>query len=112
MQKFLVLYMAPMASMDVMMKEMTPEKAKEGMNEWQQWMDAHKTSFVDMGAPAGKNLRVTAGGALDARNEVTGYSVMQGESREAIAEMFKGMGHFQIPGAYIEVMPLVDMSKM
>ncbi len=102
--------MAPLAAMDEMMKNMTAEKAKEGMAEWQKWMDDHKDSFIDMGAPAGKNLRVTATGAEDHRNEISGYSIMQAESREALAEMFKGMGHFDIPGAYIEVMPLVDMS--
>jgi len=111
MQKFLVLYMAPLASMDAMMRDMNEEKAKKGMDEWSKWMADHKDMFADMGAPAGKNLRVTAQSASEVRNEINGYSIVHAESREAAAKMFEGMGHFDIPGAYVEVMPLVDMSQ-
>ena len=107
-----MLYNAPTASMEAMMKGMTPEQQKASMGEWMQWMDEHKASFVDMGAPVGKNKRVTQGGVADVRNEVGGYSIVQAESQEAAAKLFEGMGHFQIPGAYIEVMRLADMGKM
>lgn len=111
MQKFLVLYGAPVAAMQEMMKTMTPEKGKQQIAEWGAWMENNKTYFVDQGAAAGKNLRVTASGASQVSNEIGGYSIMQAESAEALAEVFKGMSHFQIPGAYVEIMPLIDMSN-
>ena len=112
MQKFLVLFNAPSAAMDAMMKISTPEQKKAGMDEWKQWMEKNKASFIDTGAPVGKNLRVTASGATAVRNDVGGYSIMQAESAEALVNMLKGFGHFEIPEAYIEVMPLADMSKI
>lgn len=112
MQKFLALYMAPAAAIDDMMKNMSKEKAKEGMDEWQQWMDAHKADLVDQGTPVGKNKRVTVSGVQDMRNEVIGYSIVQADSHDAAAKLFEGMGHLKLNGAYVEVMPLVDMSKM
>ena len=112
MEKFLVLYMAPIASVEAMMKDMTPEQGKEGMEEWTNWMNERKESFVDMGAPAGKTKRVTASSIEDIKNDVTGYSIVQAESHEAAAKVFENMPHFQIRGAYVEVMRLADMGKM
>ena len=105
--------MVPVASIDEMMKTMTPELGKQGMDQWKAWMDAHKDVFVDMGAPVGRNKRVTSSGVEEVRNEVTGYSIVQAESADAAAQIFVGMmPHFEMPGSYVEVMPLADMSKM
>jgi hypothetical protein len=54
-------------------------------------------------------MRVTAAGASPVRNELGGYSIMQGESKEALAESLKGHPHFMIPEGYIEVVELVPM---
>ena len=51
MKKFLVLYMAEGAEFEKMMRNSTPETRKKGMDAWMQWMDAHKASIVDGGAP-------------------------------------------------------------
>lgn len=112
MEKFLVLYMAPAESMNEMMKDMTPEQAKSGMEEWTNWMNERKEHFADMGAPAGKTKRVTLAGVEDIKNDVTGYSIVQAESHEAAAKIFENMPHYQIRGAYVDVMRLADMGKM
>ena len=109
MKKFLVLFNAPSAAMAEMMKTATPEQMKAGMEEWKHWMDGHQANFADMGAPLGKNLRITASGTQAVSNEVGGYSIIQAESAEAVAKLLEGMPHFEIPGAYIEVMPLGKM---
>ena len=111
MQKFLVLYMAPVAAMDAMAKEMTEEKAKEGMAQWQAWMDKNKPHFADMGAPAGRNKRVSAKGVEDARNDVMGYSIIQAGSQDEAVKILADMPNLDVPGGYTEVMPLVDMSQ-
>ena len=112
MEKFLVLYMAPVASMEAMMKNMTPEQGKAGMDEWTKWMKERAGNFVDMGAPAGKTKRVTVSGVADVKNDVMGYSVVQAESHEAAAKLFESMPHFQIRGAYVDVSRLADMGQM
>ena len=103
--------MAPVASIEQMMKDMTPEQGKAGMEEWTNWMKERAGNFVDMGAPAGKTKRVTAEGVSDVKNEVTGYSIVQAQSHEEAAKMFENMPHFQIRGGYVDVMRLADMSE-
>jgi hypothetical protein len=109
MKKFLVLYMAPVASFDRMMRETTPEQQKAGMDAWMAWSKKAASSIVDMGAPLGKSLRVTPAGASPIRNELGGYSIMQGESKEALAQTMKGHPHFMTPDGYIEIVDLVPM---
>ena len=108
MKKFLVLYRAPIASFDQMMKA-TPEEAKAGMDAWMAWGNKAKSSIVDMGAPLGKALKVTPGGATATRNDLGGYSILQAESKEALAESLKGHPHFMTPDGFIEVTEMMPM---
>src|SRR5207302_7434201 len=41
MKKFLVLYMAPSAQFEQMMKNATPEQQQKGMDAWMKWMNAN-----------------------------------------------------------------------
>ena len=109
MKKFMVLYMMPKEAMAEMMKTMTPEAQQKSMGEWKTWMGANASSFVDMGAPLGKNTRVTSDGVTDVSNEIGGYSIMQAESKEALAEVLKGSPHFGMAGMYVEVMEVMPM---
>jgi hypothetical protein len=109
MKKFIALYMAPVAAMDEMRKNPNPEKDKKWMDSWNAWMEEHKASFVDVGAPAGANKRVMKDSVKDVRNEVTGYSVVQAESHDEAAKLFQGNPMLQMPGAYVEVMEWVPM---
>jgi hypothetical protein len=108
MKKFLVLYRAPTASFDQMMKA-TPEQAKAGMDAWMAWGTKAAPSIVDMGAPLGKAMRVTPTGAQQTRNDLGGYSVMQAESKEALAETMKGHPHFMTPEGFIEIVEIMPM---
>lgn len=111
MKKFLVLYKAPLASFEQMMKA-TPEQQKAGMDAWMAWGAKAAASIVDMGAPLGKTLKVTPAGASPTRNDLGGYSIMQGESKEAVAETLKGHPHFMTPDGTIEVVELMPMPGM
>ena len=108
MKKFLVLYKAPASSFEQMMKA-TPEQQKAGMAAWMTWGKAAAASIVDMGAPLGKSLRVTPGGASPVTNDLGGYSILQAESKEALAETLKGHPHFMMPDGSIEVVELMPM---
>jgi hypothetical protein len=111
MKKFLVLYKAPLTSFDQMMKA-TPEQQKAGMEAWMVWGKKAAASIVDMGAPLGKTLKVTPSGSSPTRNDLGGYSIMQGESKEAVAETLKGHPHFMTPDGTIEIVELMPIPGM
>ena len=97
-----------MQAMDEWMK--VPEaqrKAEEAKMkaEWDIWMAAHKNIIKETNA-TGKTKIITKGSIMDSRNDIMLYSIMEGESQDAIAEMLKTHPHFGIPGASITVMPI------
>jgi hypothetical protein len=102
MKKFLVLYKAPTTSFEQMMKA-TPEQQKAGMEAWMAWSKKAAASIVDMGGPLGKSLLVTPAGGSPAKNDLGGFSILQGESKEALAETLKGHPHFMTPEGSIEI---------
>ena len=112
MKKFLVLYKASAAEFAEAMKS-TPAQQKAGMDAWTAWTQKAGSSIVDMGAPLGKSLRLTPGGASPVVNDLGGYSILQGETKEALAEKLKGHPHFMMgPNASIEIVELLEIPGM
>jgi hypothetical protein len=111
MKKFLVLYKAPAAAFEQAMKA-TPEQQKGGMDGWMTWGKKAAASIVDMGAPLGKSLRVVQDGASPSTNDLGGYSILQAESKEALAETLKGHPHFMMPGGFIDVVEVMPIPGM
>lgn len=109
MKKYFVLYLMPVPEIQKMMASMPPEQAKAGMDAWKQWMVEHKHIFVDEGSVLGKTKRVTTDGISDAKNDITGYSIVEAESHEAAAKLFEGQPHLMMPGASIEILEIVEM---
>jgi hypothetical protein len=108
MKKFLVLYKATPAAFDKM-RQSTPEQQKAGMDAWMTWSKKSASAIVDMGAPLGKSLRVTPGGTSPITNDLGGYSVLQAESKEALAASLTGHPHFMMPESSIEIVELLPM---
>jgi hypothetical protein len=108
MKKFLVLYKAPTSAFE-QMKKATPEQQKAGMDAWMAWSKKAGSSLVDMGAPLGKSVHVTKGGASASTNDLGGFSIMQAESKEALAENLEGHPHFMMPDGSIEVVEYMPM---
>jgi len=108
MKKFLVLYKASASAFEQAMKS-TPEQQKAGMEAWMAWGKKAASSIVDMGAPLGKSLRVTPGGASPTKNDLGGYSILQADSKEALAETLKGHPHFMMTDSSIEITELMPM---
>ena len=112
MKKFLVLYKASQADFERAMKS-TPEQGQAGMEAWKAWSNKAAAAIVDMGAPLGKPLLVTSKGMSPARNDLGGYSILKGESKEQLGELLKGHPHFLMgESASIEVIDLVDLPGM
>ena len=113
MKKFLVLYKASTDAFQQMMKSSTPEQQKAGMEAWMNWSKKAGSSIVDMGAPLGKSLRMAKGGAVSpVTNDLGGYSIMQGESKEAVAATMKEHPHFMMPESSIEIIELMPIPGM
>ena len=98
--------MAPASAMGEWMK--TPEAERKEAEvkmrtEWDAWVAGHADTILNTIA-LGKTKRVTASGVLDVKNDMMMSSYVQGESAEAMAEIFKDHPHFGIPGATIEIM--------
>jgi hypothetical protein len=109
MKKFLVLYKAGKADFEKAIAA-SPEQQKAGMDAWMAWSKKAAGAIVDLGAPLGKALRVTKEGSSPITNDLGGYSILQAESKEALAETLKGHPHFMIGASgFIEVTELLPM---
>lgn len=93
MKKFLAIYYSP-AEAEAQMETMTPEQIQEVMKPWMDWNERVGTGMIDLGAPLapGNNLN-TSGKWSESQTEVSGYSIVQGESLEAVKELFKNHPH-------------------
>jgi hypothetical protein len=109
-KKFLAVYIGTAATREKSgWDTLDPAKRKEleqsGIKAWGEWMMTNKTAVVEQGGPLGKTKRVDAQGGSDIKNNMTGYVVVQAESHEAAANMFKNHPHFTIfPGDSVEIM--------
>lgn len=106
MKNFTVIFMAPAATMEEWMKKPEAERKDEEAKmkaDWDAWTASHAGTILNTIA-LGKTKRVSAVGVEDVKNDMMLSSYVQGESAEAVAEIFKDHPHFTIPGATIEIM--------
>lgn len=107
----MVMYLAPAEMMQEWMKKPEAERKDEEQKmqaQWKAWTEAHGAMIQETNA-TGKTTRVTKDSIVPARNDLMLYSIVEGESAEAVAEIFKGHPHFGIPDATIEIMPIRPM---
>jgi len=87
-------------------------REQEGVQAWWKWVERHKGSIVENGAPLGKTLRTSKRGVEGIKNAMTAFTVVQAESHEAAAKMFESHPHFTIfPGDSVEVMECLPLPK-
>jgi len=111
MKKFLVIY-GSTASAREQMSKATPEQAKAGMAAWMAWSQKAGTAIVNLGAPVGNPAKISGGTAADSKSEVSGFSILQAESRDAMIALLKDHPHFGAPGASIEVHEFLPIPGM
>jgi hypothetical protein len=109
MPKYMVLYNSSASASDLMANA-TPEQMKASMGEWIEWRDeASKTIKVDFGMPLQAVSHVTPEGVTDGNTQVSGYAIMEGDSREAVVELVKSHPHLKRPDASIEILEMLSM---
>jgi len=115
MNKFLVLYLAPVSVLEEW-KKTEPQKRKAAeekmQQEWKKWTSDHAKMFADMGAGVGKTKRVASRGFADIKNDIMLYALVEAESHEAAARSFESHPHLQIPESSIEIMELYPLPAM
>lgn len=97
MAKFLVLYNSTVSSEELMAGS-TPEQMQSGMDAWMKWSDKCGSAIIELGTPLGNGKRVTQGGVSGTDTQVSGYSVMQGETIDDVTALLAGHPHFMTPG--------------
>ncbi len=118
MKRFLAVYMGStsgekMNAFKSMDEKTRKEREHAGMNAWMKWGELNKGAIVDMGSPLGKTKLVDNKGVSDTKNLMTGYTIIEAESHEAAAKMFREHPHFSIfPGDSVEVMEILPMPSM
>jgi hypothetical protein len=108
MKKFFVTFSIPAAAIADWMSKVDDATRKEQsdkmMQDWKTWMAANEGVILDKGLPLGKTKRITSDGIVDTKNDLNWYLVVNADSHEAAADLFKNHPHLAIPSAYIEVM--------
>ncbi len=104
MKKFIALYYAPSSAMARMANTSEEDKAK-GMEQWFAWKEKCGEHILDFGAPLMPAHTINAAGKWgQSTNEVTGYSILQGESEEQVKGLLEGHPHLSwFEGCSIEV---------
>jgi hypothetical protein len=118
MKKFLAIYLGSQQSAafkqwNAMSEDKRKQRQREGMDAWMRWGRDHEQSIVDGGGPLGKTKRANANGVSDTKKMVTGYVILEAESHEAAAQLFKNHPHFSIfPGESVEIMECMPIPTM
>jgi hypothetical protein len=109
MAKFMVLYSSALKASELMANA-SPEEMQASMAEWMKWREEASKSFkVDFGLPLQAVSRITSGGAGPSDSQVSGYSIVEGESKDSIIELMKSHPHLKRDGASIDVLEMLSM---
>lgn len=112
MAKYMVLYNSTIAASELMANA-TPEDMKASMTEWIKWRDdASKTAKVEFGMPLQAVSRITPNGVTSGDNNISGYSIVEGDSKDAVLELLKTHPHLKRQGATIDVLEMLTMPGM
>jgi len=92
----------------------SPEEMQQVFAQWQTWKDKFKKQVADVGdglKPGGKVLKdggqLTDGPLPEAKEIVTGYSIIQAESIDEAVNVARECPIFAMPGARTEIRELM-----
>ena len=118
MKKFLAVYTGNPASVERKGWNAMPEaqrkaREKQGMAAWHKWVETHKSSILDTGAPLSKTKSVSERGIENISNNLAAYVIVQAESHDAAVRLFENHPHFMIfPGDAVEIMECLPIPEM
>jgi hypothetical protein len=79
-----------------------------GIPQWAAWEERNAAFILDRGGMVGKTTRVTKDGVAEAGNPFCGYLVVEAETADAAARLFRDHPHLTVfPGDGVDIMPLL-----
>jgi hypothetical protein len=114
MAKFMAIYTAPRKEIESFMAKSESERreeVKDDMEKWSNWSEEHKGELADEGGMFGKTKRITTKGVSDAKNELTGYTIVEANSYDDAVKAFQKHPYLSFPGAAIEVMERLEVEE-
>lgn len=116
MKKFLAIYYGSPTSMEKwasLSEAAKLDRQKEGIKAWSSWGEKNSKLIKDIGTPLGKTKKVDGNGIVDAKNQLTAYTIVEAETHEEAAKLFTKHPHFEIfPGDSIEIMECLSLPKL
>jgi hypothetical protein len=107
--RFLVLYKSSTSASE-MMASATPEQMQAGMDDWTRWSANAAGTIVDLGSPLGEASSVGGAATGNAGQHITGFSILQADSREAVTALLESHPHLKTPGdSSIAVLEIMSM---
>jgi len=110
MAKFLILYRSDVTAA-YQMAGTTEEQAKAGMDAWMAWAAKAGEAIVDLGAPLGDAAFIGPGSVAGDPGYITGFSVLEAESADAVTGILDGHPHVGAGGS-IQVLEFLSMPGM
>ena len=109
MSKFMVLYSSTISASNKMANS-SLEQMKVSVGEWMKWRgDASKTAKIDFVPPLEAVSRIASDGVTESSSRVSGYCIVEGESKVAILELLRTHPHLKISGASVDVFEMLAM---
>jgi hypothetical protein len=108
MTRFMVLYLSDVSARD-MMSGITQEQAQAGMDAWMNWAAKAGDAIVDLGSPLADAAHL--GPSAPSSPHVTGFSILQAESADALRAVLDGHPHLEMGGTIqiLEFLPVPGM---
>ena len=108
MARFLAVYIGSVSASEKASYSPTPDEEKrwaDGMTKWGEWVERHASAIADPGTPLGKTLRASTDGISAHENRNVAYVIVEAESLQTAAELFKDHPHFAVMlGDSVEIM--------
>ena len=111
MAKFMVLYRSSASARD-QMANATPEQMQAGMDAWMAWAGKAGDAIVDLGTPLAAATHLGPGSTATGGGDISGYSILQSDTVEALASLVAEHPHLHVPGNSIEVLEFLAMPGM
>lgn len=111
MTKYMFIYWAPPSTSEAW--QPSPDEMQQVFAQWQAWKEKFKKQVADLGdglKPGGrvlKNGQLTDGPLPEAKEIVTGYSIIHADSMEEAAKVARECPIFQMPNATTEIRELM-----
>lgn len=110
MARYLAIYIGTASEETKAAQPIDAATQQAGMKAWGQWATRNASAIVDQGAPLGRTKIVNRAGISDTRNQLTGYAIVEANSLDEAAAVFRAHPHFSVfPGDRIEVIECLDM---